>query len=74
MALENPLPPRQFRDINGEHNTTRRSIRGSSDRLAFLDNGIDDEGYMRLASKIEMKQLVSAGKVRIYSPRNEIIT
>jgi hypothetical protein len=74
MALENPLPPRQFREINGEQNATRRSIKGSSDRLAFLDNGTDDEGFGRLSSKIEMKQLVSAGKVRIHSPRNEIIT
>jgi hypothetical protein len=65
MALENPLPPRQFRDINGDHNFMRRSIKGSSDRLASLDNGADDEGSVRLSSKIDMKQLVSAGKVRI---------
>lgn len=60
MALENPLPPKHFRDINGE--TLRRSLRSSSDRIQDY-YGIDDEGSIRASSKIDMKQLVSAGKV-----------
>ena len=61
--LENPLPPRHFRDVN---NDMRRSLRASSDRMQTLENGFDEEGSFR-SSKIDMKQLVSGGKVYVLS-------
>jgi len=61
MALANPLP---FRDFYPELSTMRRSIRASSDHIPPLENGAaDEESPARLSSKIDMKQLVSAGKV-----------
>lgn len=59
MALENPLPPRPFR----EQPNARRSIRASGDGLQFTGDGLEREDAFRSSTRIDMKQIVSAGKV-----------
>lgn len=56
MALENPLPPRTFREQAKE----RRSIRNSDDGVPFFTDTKDSEERL---TKLDLKQIVTAGKV-----------
>ncbi|KAG8836183.1 hypothetical protein FRC17_009526 [Serendipita sp. 399] len=78
MSLSNPLPPRQIRE---QHASQRQAAQGGvgsggggTERRPTLPagNGTNDDGTFRTYSKIDMKQLVSAGKMSI-SPSNREI-
>jgi hypothetical protein len=67
MALENPLPPRPIRESRGVGQAgLKRYVRSSFDGLNMLENG-QEEGTFRSSSKIDMKQLVSIGKVNRFA-------
>lgn len=61
MALENPVRPSAFREQTSDG---RRSIRASADAPQFSGDGVEREDPFRSSTRIDMKQIVSAGKVR----------
>ncbi|KAG8781736.1 hypothetical protein FRC15_008180, partial [Serendipita sp. 397] len=71
MSLLNPLPPRQIRE---QQAAPRGIVQGGADAapVSAVGDGPDDAGTFRTYSKIDMKQLVSAGKMSI-SPSNREI-